>query len=151
MGVIETADSPAGKERLKWEYADFSLNGVRGLRGPRVFEEFPKQMSLAGRNDSGKIVILREERAGDADEEQRWYDAGFRFGHDKAIEAHEAREKEIATLAANRAYQDRTLSEAARKEADAYESETYGHVAEIPAAPVVKRGPGRPRRAPETE
>lgn len=151
MGVITTADSAHGKEILKHEFSDFSLNGARGLRGPRVYKEFPKMMSLAGRSDTGKIVILREELAHDGDEEAKLAEAGFRFGHDKALEAHQAREQEIATLAANRAYQDRTLSEKARAEAEAFEAEQYGHVAEIPEAPVVRRGPGRPRRAADVE
>ncbi len=151
MGVISTPDSAHGREMLKHEFSDFSLNGVRGLRGPRVFKEYPKMMSLAGRSDTGKIVILREETVGDADEEARLVDSGFRCGHDKAIEACEAREREIATLAANRAYQERGMSDKARAEAEAFEAETYGHVPEIPEAPVVRRGPGRPRRSAETE
>lgn len=141
--VLITPHSPEGKERLKWEYEEFSLNGVRGQRGPRTFEEFPKMMSLAGRSDTGKIVITREQVAGDADEQARLESEGFRCGHDKAIEAHERREQSIAELAANRAFQERTMSDAARREAAEYEESEYGHVAEIPEAPKKR---GRPRK-----
>lgn len=144
MPVVEIPGSPAALERLKWEYADFRIGDDAGQRGPRVFEEFPKAMYRAGRNDKNQIDILGMEVAGDRDDEAKLFGKGLRHRQEDALALAEANEREMAKLAANRAFNDRKLSENAQKEAAEYEQSVPEHVAEIPEVPVKRRG--RPRK-----
>lgn len=70
---------------------------------------------------------------------------GWRDSAKEALEYREEQAKAVSTAAAERAYQDRNMSEAAQAEAAKYESEHFGHQAEIPEAPERKRR-GRPRK-----
>lgn len=145
MGVVHTPDSEYMKELLKWEFDDYRYGEARGLRGPRVYQEYPKMLYKAGRSErTNKIELVDKQIAKDAQEEANLLSRGFTFGPDKAIEAQEAREREVATIAANRAFNDRNLSDAAKREVAAIEDATPDHVAEIPETPVRRRG--RPAR-----
>jgi hypothetical protein len=147
MPVVEIPGSPAALERLKFEYAEYRIGDDCGQRGPRVFEEFPKAMYRAGRDSKNQIDILGMEVAGDADEESKLFGKGLRHRQEDAIALAEANEREFAKLAANRAHNDRKLSENAQAEARAYEESVTEHVAEVPETPIKRRG--RPRKVTE--
>lgn len=140
MGVVHTPDSEYMKELLKWEFDDYRYGEARGLRGPRTYQEFPKMLYKAGRNDRNQIAILSRQSAETPEDERRLQSQGFVFGPEKAIEACEAQEREIATLAANRAYQERTMSPQAQAEAAAVDDSTSDHVPVIPETPRKPRG-----------
>lgn len=143
MSVVVVPGTPYAEEIRKWEYADFKIGDDPGLRGPRVYQEFPKMLYKAGRNERNQIALIGREIAEDAEHERRLNSRGFVFGPAEAIEEAERQEREVAKLAANRAYQERTMSESARAEAEAYDASVSGHVAEIPEAPKKR---GRPRK-----
>lgn len=145
MPVVIVPGTPHAAEVLKWEYDTFAIGDERGKRGPRLHVEYPKMLYKAGRNAKNQIDVIAHEIAGDADEEARLQSRGFHLGQQAALDAAERDEREVAKLAANRAFQDRKLSESAQAEAAAYEASVPEHVAEVPTAK--KRG--RPRR--ETE
>lgn len=138
------------KERMKWEYSEYQYGDARGLRGPRVYEEFPKMLYKAGRNAANKIDLLAKEVAKNAQEEANLMSRGFVFGPDKAIAAAENLERDVAKHAAERAYQERTMSEPARREAAAIDDSTADHVPVIAETPIKKRGrPAKPLTVPE--
>lgn len=149
MGVYHAPETPYGKEQWKWDHTVGEVNPfdpeIRGMR-PISFQEFPKAMYKAGRNDINKIDLLERRLVGNRDEQARCEAEGFSEGPAAAVAKADALEREIATLAANRAAQDRTLSPQAQAEADAYEQTVDGHVAVIPETPKTRR-PGRPRKA----
>jgi hypothetical protein len=139
MAVIVAPGTKYSEEVLKHEFDDFRIGTERGKRGPRVFQEFPKMVYKAGRNGVGKIEILEHFVVGDAHEQRNLESRGFCETQEGALEAFQAEDRDLAKLAANRAYQERTMSDAARAEAQAYELAQDDHVAEIPVAPK-KRG-----------
>lgn len=132
MPVIVAPGTKYADEVLKHEFDDFRIGTERGKRGPRVFKEFPKMVYKAGRNDVGKIEITERHVVGDEHEERNMQSRGFVATQEGALEAFNAEAKELATLAANRAYQERTMSESARAEAQAFEASSDDHVAVIP-------------------
>jgi hypothetical protein len=142
MPVVINPGTAYAEEKLKWEYSDYAIGEDRGQRGPRVYEEFPKMVYKAGRDEKNQIAILEYRIAGNEDEIARLARDGFVDGQAQALERAERDEREMARLAANRAHLELGMSEAAREEAQRYEMETPGHVAEIPEAK--KRG--RPRK-----
>ena len=64
---------------------------------------------------------------------------------EKSIAAVAERELEMAKLAANRVYNERWMSEAAKAHAASADESTIEHLAEIPETPV-RRSPGRPKK-----
>ena len=139
MSVIVAPGTKYADEVLKHEFDDFRLGNDKGKRGPRVFKEYPKMLYKAGRNDVGKVEILTHHVVNDADEQRNMESRGFCDGQQAALDAFSVEAKDLAKLAANRAYQERTMSDAARAEAQAYEASSDDHVAEIPEAPKRKR------------
>lgn len=110
---------------------------------PRHFQPYPAMLyRVIERNplelESAVAMSAVEQRS----LEERGFVAG---GQTRAIEAHDQQEREFAALAANRAYGEQRMSEAARAEAIEYETEADGHVPSIPETPIT-RGPGRPKR-----
>ena len=143
MPVVIVPGTAYATERLKWEYQEFAIGEERGQRGPRVHEEFPKMVYKAGRNADNQIDLIDQAIAGDEDELRKLISRGFVDGPAQAVAKAEAQEREIAKLAANRAFLDRRMSPEAQAEAQAYEDATPGHVAEIPVAPKKR---GRPKK-----
>lgn len=143
MPVITAPGTKYAEEVLKHEFDDFRIGGERGRRGPRVFKEFPKMLYKAGRNDVGKVEILETHTVGDEDEQRNLQSRGFHVTQEAALEGFNAEARDLAKLAANRAYQERTMSDTARAEAQAYELSQDDHVAEIPEAPKKR---GRPKK-----
>lgn len=140
MPVVIVPGSAHATEVLKWEFADYRIGDDPGGRGPRVFVEFPKMLYLAGRNDRNQIAILKDFIVGDEDEQRRMESRGYRAAQEAALEAYEGHELEVAKLAANRAFHERTMSASARAEAAAVDDNTAGHVAEISETPIRRRG-----------
>lgn len=139
MPVQWTRDSPYAKEAVKWEM-DYSEFGPPGRPRQAVgFLEFPKMLSLAGRNSQGIPGIVDHQTVHDPSEEARYLAKGYRAGEDTALEALHARDSEIATLAANRAFQEKTMSPAAQQEAAAWDASTADHLPAIPETPIRKR------------
>jgi hypothetical protein len=63
----------------------------------------------------------------------------------EAVKAAQAREAEIATIAAHRAYEDRLMGERAKAEIDAFDERAEAHVPVIPETP--RKKVGRPKKA----
>lgn len=139
MAVIVAPGTKYSDEVLKYEYDDFRIGSEKGKRGPRVFVAFPKMVYKAGRNAVGKIEILEHAIVETVDEERNLQSRGFMAGQAAALSVCESEALNLAKLAANRAYQERTMSDVARAEAETYERSQDEHVAEIPVTPK-KRG-----------
>jgi len=76
----------------------------------------------------------------DEQELQRAFESGYRKSPQDAVDAAMAREDSIARAAAERAYDDRNISDAAKLEVARAEAAADGkHLPEIPESPVVKR------------
>lgn len=139
MPVVVAPGTRYADEVLKHEFDDVRIGTDRGKRGPRVYQEFPKMVYKAGRNDVGKIEILEHQVVETDLEESNLRSRGFVSTQEGALALFQRDDQDLAKLAANRAYQERTMSDAARKEAQDYESSVDEHVAEIPVTPK-KRG-----------
>ena len=140
------------KEMRRWNTPK-SQGGMR----PDRFEEFPKMLYKARRPETGgplRVIDPRDERfsegncltVGDAHEERRALDDGWRNTPDEAIARAQAFEDEISTAAAERQNAEKRMSEKARAEAQAVDDATYEHVPEITPQAVseVKKRRGRP-------
>ncbi len=153
MPIVIVPGTPHAEEILKWEYDDFSLGGERGRRGPRVYQEFPKMLYKAGRNAQNQIDILEGDKGhilvGDSAEQAQREREGWTFRQEDALLHAERDEREVARVAANRAYHERRMSPGAQAEAAAYDESVPGHVASIPETPIKRRG--RPRKVTTNE
>jgi len=92
----------------------------------RVVDSIRKEYEVAFKNEQ---------------ELQRAFESGYRKSPQDAVDAAMAREDSIARAAAERAYDDRNISDAAKLEVARAEAAADGkHLPEIPESPVVKRG-----------
>ena len=141
MSVLISPDSVYGKEAWKWEHhigethpSDPTIHGMR----PREFQAYPAMLYRATQKNPWKF----DSHLAESPEDQRiMEDQGFHAGgRGVAAEAFERREVEIAKLAANRNWNDRNISEAARAEVNAHEEASSKHLPEIPVTPIKKRG-----------
>ena len=146
MPVMWSPDSEFAKERRRWEtqHSEFGPPG-------RVFEqrEWPLMVYRASRpSTGGKTPILEHYIVADEQEERNMRSRGFVRGPDHAIEMLEASERDLATAAAERAYQDRLMSDRAKAEAAAVDETTISHLGAIPETPIHKKGwpKGKPRK-----
>lgn len=147
MPVFHAPETPYGKELWKWDHyedesspIDASVKGVR----KRAFQPFPAMLyRVVERNPLKMEHEVAESSVQARLLEQRGFVTG---GPAAALEAYDAQQREYAVLAANRAHGELRMSDKARAEAVAYESETLTHTPEIPAQPV-KRRRGRPSKA----
>jgi hypothetical protein len=141
MGVMWSQDSEYAKERRKWEttHTEFGPPGRAA-----VFTEFPLMIYRATRPpNGGKDPILEHHIVNDAQEEQNMRSRGFVRGPDHAVQMLEQQERELATAAAERAYQDKRMSEKAQAEAATVDDSTISHVGAIPETPIRRRQPRR--------
>lgn len=142
QAITFSPQSEYAKEMAKWE-AHHTQYGPPGR--PYVFREYPAMLYKPTRDAMGK-VSFESRLANDENERADLERLGFvHGGQGKALEALEAREFEVAELAANRAFNDRKLSPEAQAEAARIDASTSQHLAEIPEAPVKRRG--RPRKS----
>jgi hypothetical protein len=137
VGVVVNPESELGRELAKWNK-------------PYRFEMFPKMLYRAVKKENGKVVC------GDAydeaidrqcqttvqseDELHRARELGWCESPQAALDAFEAKEREVADASARRLHSDQRLSEKARAEAAAADDATADHVADVP------RKPGRPKK-----
>ncbi|MDQ1255774.1 MAG: hypothetical protein QG656_368, partial [Candidatus Hydrogenedentes bacterium] len=128
MPVVIVPGTKHAEEVLKFEYDTYQIGDERGKRGPRVFVEYPKMLYKAGRDQHNKISVIANETAGDSLEESNLLSRGFSLGQVEAIDRAIADEREVAKLAANRAYNDRKMSPEAQAEAAEYEQSVPEHV-----------------------
>ena len=140
MAVWVAPDSVEGKERARWETPkNQTIHGMPGMKNAG-YEEYPKCLYKAGRPTKANVEVSGSLTVHDEQGERLALGQGWSRTQEDAIQRYHDNDREMATLAANRAYQERTMSEQAQAEAAAFESETIQHVAEIP------RRPGRPKK-----
>lgn len=138
MAVVINPESELGRELAKWNK-------------PYRFEMFPKMVYRAIKKENGKVVcgdvndeaIDRQcQKTVHSDDELiRAREMGWCESPGDALEAFEAKEREVADASARRLHSDQRMSEKARAEAAAADDATADHVADVP------RKPGRPRKA----
>lgn len=146
MSVLQSNDSVYGKEAWKWEHhvgeAHPSDPTVKGMR-PREFQPYPAMLYRASQKNPWKFEeYLAKDENDQALQEAQGFVAG---GKQAAADRYDAMQQEIAKLAANRNYNDRNMSEAAKAESNAAEQASSRHLAEIPETPIKRRG--RPKAA----
>lgn len=153
MPVLWADESYYAKEMKRWEK-------------PYRYEEFPRMLYKAQFNpQSGRhevalardvisldktVVVLSAEAfnnscqliVNDEDGLRRAKADGWRESQKEAMDFHEGLQEDIRQAAAERAHQDRKMSERAQAEAAAVDVATSEHVSEIP------RKRGRPRKNP---
>ena len=145
MPVEWGQESEYSKEMRKWN-AQHSAFGPPGR--PYVYQEFPVRMYQVGRNPSGQTVILDQQTADTEVEMRNFQSRNFHPGVAAAFAALEEAEFEQATLAAERNYDERTMSEQAQAEAQAANAAAGArHLASVPETPIVRKRPvGRPKK-----
>jgi hypothetical protein len=147
MGVAWSQESPFAVEAAKWEM-DYSMYGPPGRPRAQIgYQEYPKTLSLAGRNGQGVPRIIETVVVESAQQQANYESRGYRAGQDKALEALHAKDFEVAELAANRAFLEKRMSPAARAEAAEADESTSAHLPAIPETPLKPRKrAGRPRK-----
>jgi hypothetical protein len=167
---LVNTESEEAKEMRKWE-AGYTEWGAPGR--PYVYQEYPKMLYKARRfRGAGEYMVFKDipeyEAPGwgradaenwsrqnycivrDAQEYARMRSQGWSDTQEQAIARCHALDKEISTAAAERAYQDRNMSEPAKREIAAAEEAADGrHLAEVERTPVRKKRPYN--RKPKTE
>lgn len=143
MGIIYSQDSAHAKELAKWE--SLPTPQCPNPQRPYVYQPVPAMMYYATRPAGGGAVTFEEEIAETEIQVINMRSRGWSDGQVEALQALEARETQRAVAAAERHASDRTLSERAQAEAEAYDATVPDHVPEIPETPV-KRRPGRPKK-----
>jgi hypothetical protein len=163
-GIVMIPGSNYAKERAKFEMDP----GPWGNPGrPRVHHEYP-MMVYRAELYNGKACCMAappnpnefanpdefrraEERAAqftkrcqmivkNEHELQKAREAGFRAGPDEAVAYLDGREQDKANVTAQRNYEDRNLSDVAKREVAAAEAEAGGeHLPEIPEKPIRRR------------
>lgn len=147
MAIARTQEDSYIKELAKWEMRPVNVNGTYvepvpvalGGRGGADRTEFPKMMFTAESADGGPR-ISGFKIAKDESHERQLIGEGYSVTQEQAIARVHERHREMARLAANRAHNDRWMSDKAKAEAAAVDEATIEHVAEIPRTPVKKRG-----------
>lgn len=161
------------KELAKWN-APKRLGGYNTNGG----EEFPKMLYMARQHpktrkwlvalseDETTMVGMQEKVTLDAqaftrtcqltvysqEEQDKAIRAGWALSQKLALEKHETDVEDAARAAAERNWQDRNMSPAAKAESDAFEKTTPDHVAAIPEQPVRRKGwPKGKKRGPKVQ
>jgi hypothetical protein len=120
------------QELRKWE-ANYTQYGPPGR--PHVHRDYPARMYQASRPPQGGPAVFEGVTAEDERDRERLERIGFVYGgQGKALEALEAREFELAELAANRALTDRKMTAKAQAEAEKVDVATIKHLGAIPEA-----------------
>lgn len=130
--IVIGPNTAYAQEIRKWE-ANFTQYGPPGR--PYVHRDYPARMYRPSRPPQGGPAVFEGADAADERERERLERVGFVYGgQGAALEALEAREFEIAELAANRALGDRKMSAKAQAEADKVDTGTIQHLGAIPTA-----------------
>lgn len=171
--------NPSGneaKERAKWEQFPQTFTSVYGVGNPYVYRPYPKMLYKAG-HFKGKVVCLAAEpdsseyrdardyqvaesqakKFNDACmlivnndiEHSRAMERGYRESPQEAVDHVLAMDRGVANSAAERNWQDRNMSELAKREIEAKIAEVGGeHLPEIERTPIKRKGgwpKGKPR------
>jgi hypothetical protein len=147
MGIQRSQEDSWTREMRKWEQRPVLVNGTyiepipfaEGGRGGAPHQEYPKMLVKAdyvnGTAQMVDYVIVKNEG-----EELLQLGNGWSLTQQDAIENIAKRQLELATLAANRAHNDRWMSDKAKAEAAAYDETKAEHVPAIPETPIKPRG-----------
>ncbi len=131
-----------GKEMWRWDHTIAETNPhdpkIKGMR-PIGFQEYPSAMYKPMRDPKG-VLCFEFQEARDENHRATLEDQGYVWGgKEYAMKVLDARELEIAKLAANRNYQELHMGEKARAEAEVVENATDELVPVIPPTPIKPR------------
>lgn len=141
MGVQYTPESGHAKEMAKYEQrptpeVPSPLTRAQGGNYPYQYEEFPKMLFRAERRPTGPPKIAGYIEAGNEHEQDRYLGEGWSKTQEDALAAIAREDTMIAELAANRAFNERTMGERARAEAAAADEATAKHLPSVPETPI---------------
>ncbi len=149
MGIFRSPEDGWTKEMAKFEQRDVIVGGtlvqaipyVDGDRKDAPFAEYPKMLyraesEMGGPKVSGFKVVKSE------GEELVACGQGWFNRQEEALADVGRRQLELATLAANRAHNEKWMSEKSRAEAASIDESTMEHMPEIPVTPIARR-PGK--------
>lgn len=148
MGILRSQEDSFVKEMAKFEQRDVVIHGTLvqaidyadGGRKGAPFAEYPKAVYRAESAEGGpRICAMKSVK--DESDERIAVGQGWRPRQEDALALVEENQRELARLAANRAHNDKWMSEAARAEAQAADESTLQHLAAIPDTPIVRRQP----------
>ena len=145
-GVFHNPAGAYAREMAKWEMG-WSPFGPPGRPRERVgHQSYPCRMYRIKRAATGgDIEVLHSADAASEAEERNYRSRGYYNGLAEAAEALAESEQAAAQAAAERAYQDRNMSEKAKAEAAAVDDAHDGHLGAVPDTPI--RRAGRPTNA----
>ena len=125
----------------KMLYRAEEYNGaVRCMAAPPDSYEFKDDREYDRARQSAEKFTARCQRiVQDEREMQKAMEDNWRESPDEAVKALEARRRAHSDAEAERAYADRNMSEAAKREIAAAAAETDGHLAEVKEAPRARR------------
>ncbi len=146
MPIQRSQEDSWTKEMAKWEMRPVLVGGTfiepisvaNGGRGGADVTEYPKMLYRAESAEGGPQIsgwIL----ATNADHQRHLESQGWSDGQEQAIKRVHANDLEMARLAANRAHNDKWMSDKAKAEAQAVDETTMQHLPVIPETPVRKR------------
>lgn len=139
MGIQHSQESAYVKEMQKWEARPVMIGSTmimpisqsEGGKAGQGFEPYPKMLFRAVRADGGPRIagqlVVDSER-----EEKYQKTLGWHDGQKEAIQAIRDEDTEFARLAANRAHNERLMSDKAKAEARAIDESTIQHQPTIP-------------------
>lgn len=147
MSIQRTQEDSWTKEMAKWESRPVLVNGTyvqpipyeQGGRGGAPVTEYPKMIYRAESAD-GAPRIAGCKIVADESQERMACGQGWSVTQEAALEAVHAQQREFARLAANRAHNERWMSDQAKAEAQAADESTIEHLPVIPETPIKKRG-----------
>lgn len=148
MGILRSQEDGYVKEMAKFEQRDVVIHGTlvqaipmsEGGRKDAPFCEYPKMLYKAESADGGPRINAKT-IVHDESQERLAIGQGWCARQEDAIARVEDTLREAARLAANRAHNDKWMSEAARAEAQAHDETTIEHLPAIPETPIQRRQP----------
>ncbi len=146
MSIHRTPQDGYTQEMRKWEQRPVFVNGAyieplsvaEGGRMGAERTEYPKMLYRAESADGGPRICATH-IVHNSDQEALSLGQGWFVRQEDAIEGVHATHREMARLAANRAHNDRWMSDAARAEAAAADESTIQHLPAVPVTPIRKR------------
>lgn len=146
MGIARTQEDSYTKELAKWEMRPVNVNGTYvepipvalGGRGGADRTEYPKMIYRAESADGGPRIAGCKIVA-DESEERLALGSGWSVTQEDAIARVHAQHLEFAKLAANRAHNEKWMSDKAKAEAREADEATMAHLPSIPEKPIRKR------------
>ena len=147
MGILGLEPSMLGdtayaKEMWKWEHFQDETHprdrSIKGMR-PRGYQPYPRLLYLVTGVNPEKFETFEVH---DEDEQRNMESRGYSTPLAHAVDVYKAEQQKLAVAAAERNYADRNMSERARAERDAIESESSRHLGEIKE----RKRPGRRKK-----